>query len=91
MCLEGELPDPEKLPGCCGVLLAPGCLVNFVGAMPTGCAPWLLSMDFLGRLPSHQPCLRAVLIHILMEETRWLWAESEGVPGFGVSLAGLGV
>lgn len=33
--LEGELPIPD-LPGCCGVLLAPGCLRDLVGAIPTG-------------------------------------------------------
>lgn len=90
---------PEDVPGCCGVLLAPGYLMDAVGAVPTACAPWVLCMDFVGRCPLPQPHLRAVLTGILMEDATWLWAESEGVSArahprdlhcFGGSLAGLG-
>lgn len=76
-CLEGELPCPRRP---AWVRLAPGYLKDFVGAVPTVCAPWVLCMDFLGRCPLPQPCLRAMLIQILMEDATWLWAESEGVP-----------
>lgn len=89
-CLEGELPWLGAV-GCCWLQGTSGlCRCR---------APWVLCMDFLGRCPLPQPCLRAVLTQILMEDATWLWAESEGVSAradprdlrcFGGSLPGLG-